>query len=370
MNEPASKAWVLSASPSEGERRPDPSPPKAGQSRRRVAVIDLGTNNCRLLIAEQVNRPYQRRAPGFRIVDSFSRIVRLGEGLSQTGTLGTQAMDRTLAALKVCAHKIIQSGAQEVQAVATEACRRAANGESFLAEVKAQTGIHLRTISPIQEVQLGVSSALPLFNKRFAHGLIFDVGGGSTEVSFLKFRPGKGFTLQASLSVPLGVVNLAESYSARGPDLTLAAYGAMAEKVYEAFADFSAQQGIGPLQRQRQVQTVGMSGTVTTVKALELGLKSYRRAAVDRTLFEMQNLQPIRDQLITIGHQGLQNHGCIGRDRADLVLPGIAILEGLARAFDFSRLLVLDRGLREGLLHDIFHRKPKRRRDKRQQSTL
>ena len=367
------------AGPGKGREKDRQKDRRKHQNRRapgvtRAAVIDLGTNNCRLLIAEKINRPqshpqsHTRRAASFRIIDSFSRIVRLGEGLSQTGQLGPEAMERTLAALKVCAHKIAQSGVDEVQAVATEACRRATNGPDFLIRVQAQTGIELKTISPLQEVQLGVSSTLPLLSRRFAHGLIFDVGGGSTEVSFLTFKPGKGFTVQGSLSVPLGVVNLAEDYSTRGADLSHTAYQTMVGLVVQAFRDFATQHKIPERQNKRQVQTVGMSGTVTTVKAIELGLKTYRRASVDRTLFYMAGLPAIRDGLMDGGHKGLLSHGCIGQDRADLVLPGIAILEGLAKAFGFDRLLVLDRGLREGLLHNIFKRQSAWRPKKKKKS--
>jgi len=354
------------ASPQNGARQAAPSQRKSKRRRsgRRAAVIDLGTNNCRLLIAEQT-RPGQghQLGSGFRVVDSYSKIVRLGEGLGQTGDLSPAAIDRTLAALKICAKKIERSGARQIRAVATEACRQASNGGDFLAQVEAETGIRLKTISAMQEVQLGVASTMPLLRRRWPYALIFDVGGGSTEVSFLQFKQGRGFQLQDSLSVPMGVVSLAEAGSQdRQADLAPAAYHDMRARVAEAFADFAEQNQIRALQGERQVQTVGMSGTVTTVKALDLGLTVYRRNQVDRTLFHMGNLTNIRDQLFATGQAGIAANSCIGQDRADLVLPGIAILEGLGEVFGFMRLLVLDRGLREGLLHEIFSRPPPRRR--------
>ena len=339
-----------------GRKRPNASPPK----RRRAAVIDLGTNNCRLLIAEH-SCSASGRDSSFRVVNSYSKIVRLGEGLGQRGDLSPAAIDRTLAALKVCAQKIERSGAQHVRAVATEACRQASNGPAFLAQVQAETGLRFKTISAQQEVQLGLASTKPLLRRRWPYALIFDVGGGSTEVSFLQFKKGRGFQLNDFLSVPLGVVSLAEAGSGGRP-VQPQAYADMRAQVVAAFADFADRNQIRVLQADRQVQNLGLSGTVTTVKALELGLTAYRRNRVDRTLFHLGKLAPIRDTLLETGQEGLAANGCIGRDRADLVVPGIAILEGLANALGFATLLVLDRGLREGLLHDIFsHPLPRRR---------
>lgn len=327
---------------------------KVMSGRRRAAVIDLGTNNCRLLIAEDFRGPKRNRSGEFRVIDSFSRIVRLGEGLSQSGVLNSAAMDRTVAALKICARKIKRSGASDVRAVATQACRQASNGREFIERVKVETGISLITIDPMQEVQLGVASTLPLLRKRWSYALIFDVGGGSTEVSFLRFEKGKGFRLNGSISVPLGVVSLAEDFGHRGEDLTSERYDAMRAEVSKLFQSFALEHGIAVLQGKHQVQTVGMSGTVTTVRALDLGLSSYNRKKVDRTLFNMRRAAPIREGLLEGGLAGLSANGCIGKDRADLVLPGMAILEGLGDVFQFQRLLVLDRGLREGLLNEAF----------------
>ena len=329
---------------------------------KRAAVIDLGTNNCRLLIAEKKTfHPKGQKGDEFRIIDSFSRIVRLGEGLSKSGKLNSDAMDRTIAALKICAHKIQKSGAQHVRAVATQACRQALNGTEFLHRVKAETSITLTIINTMQEVKLGIASSLPLLKRRWPFSLIFDVGGGSTEVSFLKFQLGKGFGLVDAVSIPVGVVSLADDYGAHGQDLTHSAYQAMCQLMIDKVQGFAQKHHIPHFQSYNQVQNVGMSGTVTTVKALDLGLDVYERQRVDRTLFDMVRLPKIRDDLLEGGQDYVSSHGCIGPDRIDLVLPGIAILDGLGQTFGFRRLLVLDRGIREGLLHQIFTKKRRRR---------
>ena len=264
---------------------------QGSQRRHRAAVIDLGTNNCRLLIAEDRPGPKKesrgRRSGEFFIIDSFSRIVRLGEGLSQSGNLKPEAMDRTVAALQVCAGKIKRAGARDVRAVATQACRQAGNGPEFLQRVRAETGLHFRTLNPLQEVQLGVASTLPLLQRRWPHALIFDVGGGSTEISFLTFRKGQGFQLSGSISVPVGVVSLSEDMGSPGDDLQREAYDRMRRHVADAFADFARDHDIANLQAAGHIQTVGMSGTVTTVRALDLGLAHYERRKVDRSLFDI-----------------------------------------------------------------------------------
>ena len=333
-------------------------------SPRCVAVIDLGTNNCRLLIAQfQPMRGGSKARRHFRVIDSFSRIVRLGEGLSQSGVLQPEAMERTLEALRICAKKIHRSGATQVRAVATQACRQARNGPAFLARIAKETGLEMKTINTLQEVQLGVASAKPLLKRRWPYALIFDIGGGSTEVSLLKFRKGYGFGMMGSLSLPQGVVSLAETYGSPGQDLSEAAYGQIRLGVAAHFAAFAAEHGMVQLHQEQKIQTVGMSGTVTTVKALDLALTHYQRSLVDQTLFDMDRLTAIRDSLMGVAQEDLRARSYIGAGRADLVLPGMAILQGLADVFAFQRLLVLDRGLREGLLYQVFA-KPSRRRSR------
>ena len=334
--------------------RPEPT---EGAGAYRAGVIDLGTNNCRLLIAEVPLRRAKVASGNFCIIDAFSRLVRLGEGLSQTGVLSAQAMDRTCQALQICAQKIRQSGAHDVCAVATQACREAKNGQAFLDQVRAETGLTLTMIDPDEEVRLGLAAAQPFLRRRWSHALIFDVGGGSIEVSLLGPHQGQDFALLGSISAPVGLVSLAERFGERGQDLSPLAYEQMRTTVADQFWGFAQQHGVEALQHRRQIQTLGMSGTVTTVRALDLGLEFYSRRKVDRSLFNMGRAPAIRERLLAMGLDALAAHGCIGKDRADLVLPGMAVLEGLGQVFGFRHVLVLDRGLRDGLLHRMFARR-------------
>ncbi|MDW8443258.1 MAG: hypothetical protein RML45_02265 [Acetobacteraceae bacterium] len=149
------------------------------------AALDLGTNNCRLMIAAPAGR-------GFRVVDSFSRMVRLGEGLAASGRLCEAAMERTLEALAVCAEKVARHRVRRLRAIATEACRKAENGPRFLERVRAETGIGFEVIGPREEAELAVESCASLLAGPEPRALLFDIGGGSTELAWIRARrPGE-----------------------------------------------------------------------------------------------------------------------------------------------------------------------------------
>ena len=337
-------------------------------ARTLYAALDLGTNNCRLLIVEPDARAHANG--GFRVVDSFSRIVRLGEGLAATGRLGEAAMARTLDALAVCAGKIAQRGAGPVRAVATEACRRAANGEAFLRRVREQTGLALEIVTPREEALLALCGVTPLVRPQPDVVLVVDIGGGSTEFSCLDLAaldggglqegtplPEAGLAAEASVpgligwrSLPLGVVTLAES---AGSD-SAADYAAMVARVREGLAGFAAELDLaGRAARLGQplaVQCIGTSGTVTTLAAFGLGLPRYQRDRVDGLDLEATQLRTMARGLRALAPAARAAHPCIGRDRADLIVPGCAILEAVLDSWPIARVRVADRGLREGIL--------------------
>lgn len=321
---------------------------RAGQA---YGAIDLGTNNCRLLIA----RP---RGKGFQVVDAFSRIVRLGEGLAESGQLSDAAMARTLEALEVCASRLRRRGVTQVRAVATEACRRASNCDSFVAQVYQDTGIRLEVISNREEVGLAADGCVPLLNAAVPHALIFDIGGGSTEISWLRVTPGErrergrkrvAHTQLADwCSMPFGVVNFAERYDCR--EVKPETYESMVAEVAQQAAVFEAQAELSALVADQAVQLLGTSGTVTTLTGVYLGLPRYDRARVDGYHMEMETVYRISRSILDMSFEERRNHACIGPDRADLVIAGCAILEGLCRVWPVQRLRVADRGLREGML--------------------
>jgi exopolyphosphatase/guanosine-5'-triphosphate,3'-diphosphate pyrophosphatase len=324
----------------------------AGRARRSrpgdgevFAALDLGTNNCRLLLATPTAR-------GFRVVDSYSRIVRLGEGLSRNGALAPGAMERAIGALGVCAEKIRRRGARRVRAVTTQACRTAANGAEFIAEVRARTGLRLEIISPRQEARLAVAGCLNLIDRAAQAALVLDVGGGSTELSWLDLRTeGRGgrAPIEAWLSVPIGVVTLAEHFPP-GEAGDVAGFAAMVEAFKGEIVGFHRADALRPAFAAGAAHLVGTSGAITSLAGLHLRLPRYDRARVDGLWMSHAECQAVARRLIalTVAERGAQP--CIGPDRADLVLAGAAILQAVQEVWPCERVRVADRGLREGLL--------------------
>ncbi len=315
----------------------------------RYAAIDLGTNNCRLLVAEHT-------ADGFRVVDAFSRIVRLGEGLARDGTLSEAAMNRAIGALKVCADKLERHRIIHQRAVATEACRRACNADAFRRRVQAETGIALQVIPQDEEARLALTGCAPLLDPATPNALVFDIGGGSTEIIWLRgdpSRPGDGrrapgHGITAWYSMPVGVVSLAERYGSTPPDA--AAYEAMVAEVAASLQELAQRHAIVDVFAAGCMQMIGTSGTVTTLTGVYQDLARYDRRRVDGCFLGFDTVRAVSRRIAAMSHAERCAHPCIGRERADFVVPGCAILEAICRIWPVGRLRVADRGLREGML--------------------
>jgi len=327
-----------------------PGPAPAGKPRQPVslrhsyAAIDLGTNNCRLLIA----RPSGRH---FTVIDAFSRVVRLGEGLSQTGRLSEEAMDRALNALKICAEKLRRRNVRLARSVATEACRQAENGEEFIERVRRETGIVLDVISTGEEARLAVLGCHILLEDGTGPALIFDIGGGSTELVLI----GQGGPVPEIVdwqSVPWGVVSLTEicAQSEASEEERLARYIEMRQIMQESFASFAQRIASS---RTPDLRLLGTSGTVTTLASLHLDLPQYDRKAVDGLIVPADSMREISTRLSVMSPAERRRLPCIGSERADLVIAGCAILEAILDIWPAPRLGVADRGIREGILRSL-----------------
>ena len=332
-------------------------PGASGRDAPLYGALDLGTNNCRLLIAKPAR-------DGFRVVDSFSRIVRLGEGLSRTGRLDDAAMDRAYEALVLCGERVAKKGvdSSRLMAVATQACRQAENGPAFIERVRIGTGLKLRIIDPIEEARLAVRGCLNLFDHSVEAVLVVDVGGGSTELNWLSKR-GDSFVLEGWMSAPVGVVTLAERHPepAGGLDDW---YEAMVVDMGAAIADAPVDPALREKFVSGRAHMVGTSGAITSLAGIHLGLRRYQRNLVDGLWMTRGDCEAAADTLKRLGAAGRAAEPCIGPDRADLVLAGAAIMEAVQRAWPSERVRVADRGLREGLLLQQMRedRKPNRRR--------
>jgi exopolyphosphatase/guanosine-5'-triphosphate,3'-diphosphate pyrophosphatase len=324
-----------------------------------LAALDLGTNNCRLLIARANGR-------GYRIIDAFSRIVRLGEGLTRNGALTEDAMRRTIEALKVCAGKISRRGVTHGRSVATEACRRASNCDEFLGRVRAETGLNIEIISTAEEAQLAFRGCAPLLSPRQPRALVFDIGGGSTEIGWLRLRNGSPPELIDSVSIPVGVVTLSEHYGSS--QMSADMYGRMVGEVSAHVAPFAARNGIGPRVAVEGVQMLGTSGTVTTLAGIHLGLARYDRSMVDGTYLDFDTIRGISRGLADMTYEDRCRYSCIGVDRADLVVAGCAILEAICDLWPVGRLRVADRGVREGILDGLMTSANRRRSRRRRRA--
>jgi exopolyphosphatase/guanosine-5'-triphosphate,3'-diphosphate pyrophosphatase len=338
---------------------------------RCFAALDLGTNNCRLLIATPM-------ADGFRIVDAYSRIVRLGEGLSHTGRLSDAAMARAISALRICADKIGRRGVSQVHAVATQACRSAANGGQFIDEVAAQTGLRLRIISPREEARLSVAGCLTLLDRDADAALVLDVGGGSTELSWIDLRAagaapaggGRGQwppPIRAWLSIPIGVVTLAERFPETDSQNPLW-FRAMVDEIRAQVERFQRADDLRPVFEAGRAHLVGTSGAITGLAGLHLGLARYDRGKVDGLWMSRAECDAAAARLIALSQAERARQPCIGPDRADLVLAGAAILQAVQELWPCDRVRVADRGLREGLLLSLMQPRARRRRQRRGQS--
>jgi exopolyphosphatase/guanosine-5'-triphosphate,3'-diphosphate pyrophosphatase len=315
------------------------------------AALDLGTNNCRMLVA----RPDAGCDVhgGFRVVDSFSRITRLGEGVSASGRLSADAMDRTIDALKRCAEKMERRRVNASRQVATEACRRAANCAEFLERVTRETGLALEIISAQEEATLALKGCAALLDAAIPYALIFDIGGGSTEVLFVRVADHPALVVEGCISMPMGVVTVAEDCG--GGDLCQRTYAAVTEKVQKMLEPLDAAHKITEKVKAGLTQMIGTSGTVTTLGGLHLGLERYDRAMVDGLHLPFDALTKATAALRGMNLQQRAAEPCIGWQRADLMLAGCAILDAICRMWPVGTLRIADRGLREGLLMDLIN---------------
>ncbi|MEM8800499.1 MAG: Ppx/GppA phosphatase family protein, partial [Pseudomonadota bacterium] len=313
-------------------------------------ALDLGTNNCRLLVARPV-------ADGFRVIDAFSRIVRLGEGLSKTNALSRHAMDRAIDAIKVCADKMDRRQVTLRRNVATEACRIAENCDEFVVRVREETGLALDVISAAEEARLAVIGCQALIDPAIQNALVFDIGGGSTEIIWVKRTSASpsanvvgpyDIEIKAWRSFPFGVVNLSERYGTGryGPAL----YHQIVQTISSEIRAFEKEFHLSPLIDEGQLQLLGTSGTVTTLGSFALGLETYDRNLIDGLWLERETTQSLCDELAELDIEQRAAIPAIGRDRCDLVVAGCTILSAIMGIWPLERLRVADRGLREGIL--------------------
>jgi exopolyphosphatase/guanosine-5'-triphosphate,3'-diphosphate pyrophosphatase len=306
----------------------------------RYAAIDLGSNSCRLLIADKIDNRMQH-------VYSYSRITRLSEGVASTGYISVEAQDRAIAVLKTSLKHIIDHKPEKLECVATEVCRKAKNSQYFLDRVKNETGLFFSIITEEQEANLAVLGLSPLFNKKMPYTIVFDVGGGSSEVVLVRnANEGYVFDVLGWVSIPMGVVSILETHNPESRKNYLSIINHIKSKLFE----FGQEYGIDELIEQKMVQLIGASGTATTAACFHLGMKYYDREKIDGLEMSFEEVSTVIKMLQMMPVAERANHPCIGPERADLVLGGMAIFEGLSSAWPIGMVTVADRGVRDGVV--------------------
>lgn len=321
------------------------------------AAIDLGTNSCRLVIATPT-------PSSFRVVETFSKITRLGEGIINNNELSHTAIRRTINALRVCAG-VLEEYAPIVKSrfVATAACRRAKNCRYFLDLVKKETGLTIETISSQEESRLAVAGCLPLLNRNIKRALVFDIGGGSTEVSLARTTNSGRTIIEGYVSLPYGVVTVSEAFP--NHDMTDLAYNTIIERTHNILAEFEEKYHISEAIAAQEIQVLGTSGTVTVLGAVHLNLPRYNRSAVDGLALSVQDVARTITKIKRMGDEGRKKHACIGMQKADLTIAGCAIIEGLLSFWPITEITIADRGIREGILLDMMHADKQQKKSKK-----
>lgn len=317
------------------------------------AALDLGTNNCRLLIARPSFQQHNQHKT-LKVVDSYSRIVRLGEGVSESGKLGEEAMRRTLRALATCKQKLNRYGIAKYRFVATEACRRATNAESFLGRVRDELGLTIDIISNEEEARLAFLGCSSLLQKETRWALAFDIGGGSTEFMWVKIDPEQPLTshkrhlIQDWTSLPYGVMNMSEQFG--GPAFTEMYFEEIVAKISSLLTAIERDNQIAQRMWKENVQMLSTSGTVTTLAAIHLDLPHYDRSKIDGIKLSISDIRGATQTLMRMSPSQRAAHPCIGASRTDFILSGCAIFEAIARTFPIDKITIADRGVREGII--------------------
>ena len=323
--------------------------PRKGRYANAYAALDLGTNNCRLLVA------VPQEKGGFRVVDGFSKIVRLGEGLSQTGELSQEAMDRSVEALKICATKLGNRKIKRQRLIATEACRQASNGEAFLKRVKEESGLELEIVSRETEARLATEGCGSLMDRKSDGAVLFDIGGGSSELILVNNIGARKKRISERIvawtSLPMGVVTLAERFG--GQNVSRKVFDEMVQDVMKHIDAFEGKEALKNAFSHGRVHLLGTSGTVTTLAGIHLELPRYDRKRVDGIWLKDEDIDTVIHKLLAMSYEERSSNPCIGTERADLVLAGCAILNAIRLTWPAKRLRVADRGLREGLLAEM-----------------
>jgi exopolyphosphatase / guanosine-5'-triphosphate,3'-diphosphate pyrophosphatase len=313
-------------------------------------AVDLGTNTCRMLIAKP--DLYYLNPKGFETVDTFSRVIRFGQDLEETGALSQDAVRRALVALHECARRFSFYQVDHFRCVATAACREAKNAPEFLDQVKKETGLTVEIISPEEESLLAVTGCFDLVTHKIPYCIVFDIGGGSTEVALIEVLEAQKFKILDWMSLPYGILTLSDAVC------SLEEKRDVTEQISFEMNEFAIRNNLPAHIRDKKVQMIGASGTVTTLAAIMLNLERYSRSRVHKTLLPAHEIHRVIQQLWQMKPSERLAHPCIGSQRVDFIMGGIAIFQGIYDILTVDPIVVADRGVREGILRHLMTQFP------------
>lgn len=329
-----------------------------------IAAIDLGTNSCRLLVARVnvagIRTNYFRSKPkptSWKVVDSFAKVVRLGEGLYSNDELSLDAIERAMDALAICRSKLDRYKLDGMRAVATEACRRATNKHILVERASKELGLNIEVIEAEEEARLALKGCSAILNPNIPYGIVFDIGGGSTEVILVSLnKEGKrklGYSINYdvidSISVPYGVVTTTEAISGNNSQTR----EILQQKIADMISEFVDKNNILELINSNQLQMTGSSGTVTTLAAYHLGLQQYERRLVDGITITYDDIDKVINKIFEMSKEGTLENSSFGFGRIDYILTGSIILQSICKAIPANVMRIADRGVREGILIDL-----------------
>ena len=314
------------------------------KKQNRFAAIDLGSTNCRLVIVDIIEDKY-------KIICSFSEILNLGRNLSFSNEFNDEIIEKTIEIFKIISQKLKYYNVLSYRCVATEACRQSINSDELVKRIHERTNIEIEIIPSKEEARLCLKSCLNHNVNLNDFNLVFDIGGGSTEIIiFDSIYSNKDFDF---LSIPIGVINFSEKVSLFKTEKVLG-------QLEKQMMFFSKKKKI----HNEPISIIGSCGTVTTLCAIHLKLNYYQKSLVDNTLLEIEDLKQTCNFVKRLSSEEKEKHPCIGPQRINLLDNGILILEKILESWPVKRILVSDRGLREGIILDQIKFKRKNEKNK------
>lgn len=317
-------------------------------AKKYFAAIDLGSRNCRTIVG------CQSKAGAFEYIETYSKSVSLADGVAASKKLSRKSMDRTIEALAFCSKVLSRYAGLTYLAVATDAMRRAENASVFIKRVKRELGLIISIITPQEEAYYAALGCIEVLSLETEIFVVFDIGGGSSEIALCRQKSDKDIELIDSLSIPYGVINLLESKD----HLTFSGYSNLVQKISDLSRDFLNQYAT-TLDFVNNFQCIGTSGTTTTVAALNMNLRFYDREKINDSILQFSEILKTVHYVQSLSEDERKLHPYISQSNEDLVLGGLTILEGIVRGLPASTITVTDRGVRDGVVYALTHDKCK-----------